>query len=79
MKLSAKSEYACLSLIVLSENYTHGKGYMRISDIAEAKKNTEKIPGADPSFSEEIPLRQEQNGSGGGVCSCKAAGRDNLG
>lgn len=40
MKLSVKSEYACLALIVLTENY--GSGYMRISDIAQAKKLPKK-------------------------------------
>jgi Rrf2 family protein len=35
MKLSVKSEYACLALIALSEN--HGEKHLRISDIAEMK------------------------------------------
>ena len=33
MKLSKKSEYACLALIDLSENY--GKGYIKIINIAQ--------------------------------------------
>ncbi len=41
MKLSVKSEYACLALIVLSENY--GEEYMRIADIAKAKEIPKKF------------------------------------
>jgi len=41
MKLSAKSEYACLALIYLSENYN--KGLFTIADIAEHKKIPKKF------------------------------------
>lgn len=39
MKLSTKSEYACLALILLAEKFRRNSGgeYIRISDIAEAK------------------------------------------
>ena len=40
MKLSTKSEYACLALIDLSEH--HGKGLVKIEEIAERKKIPKK-------------------------------------
>lgn len=40
MRMSSKSEYACLALIALTEHYN--KGYMRISDIADKKKIPKK-------------------------------------
>ena len=40
MKLSTKSEYACLALIDLSENYN--KGLVKIEDIAKRKKIPKK-------------------------------------
>ena len=44
MKLSTKSEYACLALIILAEDYRRrsGGGYMRISDIAGAQEIPKK-------------------------------------
>ena len=36
MKLTTKSEYACLALIDLSENYN--KGFIKIKDISQRKK-----------------------------------------
>ena len=41
MKLSAKSEYACLALLYLSENYN--KGLYTIADIAKHKKIPKKF------------------------------------
>jgi len=40
MKLSSKSEYACLALIELSENYN--KGLIKIEDIAKRKQIPKK-------------------------------------
>ena len=40
MKLSTKSEYACLAMIDLSENY--GKGLVKIEDIATRKNIPKK-------------------------------------
>ena len=40
MKLSTRSEYACLALIDLSEN--HSKGLVKIQDISKRKKIPKK-------------------------------------
>lgn len=41
MKLSSKSEYACLALLELAEHY--GKGMLKIENISEAKKIPKKF------------------------------------
>ena len=41
MKLSNKSQYACLALICLSENYN--KDFIRIEDIAAQKEIPKKF------------------------------------
>lgn len=76
MKLSTKSEYACLALIVLAEHY--GRGYMRISDIA-GKQNIPK------KYLEQILLTLKRGrfvesklGAEGGYALAKAPDAINL-
>ena len=53
MKLSSKSEYACLALLDLSENYK--KGLIKIEDISTRKKIPKK-------FLEQILLTLKRSG-----------------
>ena len=53
MKLSRKSEYACLALIALAENYNNG--VLKIMDIAQSKKIPQK-------YLEQILLILKGNG-----------------
>ena len=76
MKLSVKSEYACLALIDLAERYD--EGYARITDIAERQSIPKK-------FLEQILLAlnraryvQCKRGSGGGYMLSKPPGQISI-
>ena len=76
MKLSTKSEYACLALIDLSEHYS--QGLVRIIDISHRKKIPKK-------YLEQILLRlkrsgywRSKTGKGGGYSLSKKPGNISI-
>ena len=76
MKLSVKSEYACLALIDLAEHYD--EGYARTADIAERKRIPKK-------FLEQILLTlnraryvKSKRGAGGGYRLSRSPGRISI-
>ena len=76
MKLSTRSEYACLALIDLSENYE--KGLIKIEDISKRKKIPKKYLEQILNLLKRAGYLKSKRGSSGGYKLSKSPNKISL-